>query len=370
VNQNPNLASCSSLIIKKDSYLLDTSYSKVQTELPKIRFISVDNVERDQKKKNLLCYKYYNDNIIPKNGRKMLNKLYCEDYGIKNCDVGLNEYPLELYDLYDQLRNKSLNDGLLFFAEKSFLLWYNRAKRYSRYILVENGKHKHLKKIICRFDKKYTTMVQNRMNWLMYKYGNENAVLLTLTLNPSNFRNDKMCMWETITFLLNEFMTQLKRKLPDRVKYIRCIESMKGTACNDFVGRGNPHIHICFFGVGWIPKGLIDELWPYGFTFVNSTATGKKVRYPIHYITKYITKTYTENDADNTLNQSLVWFFNKNSYDHSKNLVFPLYKKGSGEWICDWVIEIEPLENQIVEMDAIFKAEEAFYKKPPPEVNC
>jgi hypothetical protein len=235
---------------------------------------------------------------------------------------------------------------------------------------MTNEDKKHLKKITNRFDKKYQTMIKNRMNWLMYKYGNENACSITLTLNPSNFRNSKLCMWETINILLNEFLTELKNWFKARgravPKYIRCIESMKGAKENDFVGRGNPHIHICLFGVKYIPKSVITKFWSYGFNFINSTAKNQKVRYPIHYVTKYITKTYTENDVDNTLNQSLVWFFNKHSFEHSSGLVYPMYVKGSGEWNFEYYIIMNPLSNDFEEVDFIFHVEEDLYKIPPP----
>lgn len=339
-----------------------------------MRFISVDNEKDNFKKRNLECLKYYENEVLPKLDRKILNKLYSESYELKNTpNYASNEYPLELYEKYKDYLDKTRNDTLLFFAEKKFLSWYQKVTRFNRYLFFRSGDKKNVKKIICRFHKKYATMVKNRMNWLMFQYGNENACSVTLTLNPSNFHNDKMCMWETITILVNEFVTELRKYYKDRglafPKYIRCIESMKGQKLNDFVGRGNPHIHFCFFGVKYIPKTVIDKFWPYGFNFVNSTAKNQKVRYPIHYVTKYVTKTYTDNDPDNALNQSLVWFFNKNSFDHTKGLVYPLYKPGSGEWICEWLILLPPLGNMFLEMDLIFMAEENLYKIPPPSFS-
>lgn len=351
---------------------LDTSYSKVPNDSKKIQFISVDNINRDFKKENVECYKFYKNEVIPEIEFKTLNELYCKSYDLEYFDLELHsfKFPLDLYNDYNSLIEKRSNDSLLYFSEKRFLRWYKKVKSSSRYILTRKDGKKRLKKLICRYDPKYQKMIQNRMNWLMYKYGNENALSITLTLNPSNFRNDKMCMWETINILLNEFFDNLrmwyKKRDLDFPKYIRCIEAMKGQKINDFVGRGNPHIHICLFGVKHVSKEVIEGFWPYGFNFINSTAKNKKVRYPIHYITKYITKTYTENDPDNTLNQSLVWIFNKNSYDHSKKLLYPLYSKGDGSWICEFIIEMDPLENDFMERDLIFRVEENLYKIPPP----
>lgn len=357
------------------SVLLDTSYSKTQTESnflhKNVHFIPFENIDHNTKKANKESFEFFVNEKLPKITYNFVKKRYCEDENIKLIDFSEDfVFPLYLYDTdFDQLNN----DSLLFFAEKTFLNWYHKNKSCSNYIFMVNEDKKRLKKITNRFDKKYQVMVQNRMNWLMYRYGNENACSITLTLNPSNFRNSKLCMWETINILLNEFLTQLRKwfKVRGRVfpKYIRCIESMKGIEETCFVGRGNPHIHICLFGVKYIPKSVVNDFWSYGYNFINSTAKNQKVRYPIHYVTKYITKTYTENDVDNTLNQSLVWFFNKHSFEHSSDLIYPLYLKGSGEWNFEYYVTVEPFNSDFEEMDYIFKVEENFYKKPPPMVE-
>ena len=356
------------------SVLLDTSSSKIQTPHKSINFTAYENLDFDLKKRNKKAFRIYLDERLPKISYNLIRKLYCDDQGIEITDFQQDfVFPLKIYEKYDNLMDREQNESLLYFAEQTFLDWYQYNKKKSKYILMVNEEKKLLKKLTNRFNRKYQKKVQNRMNWLMYKYGNENACSVTLTLNPGYFRNNKLCMWETINILLNEFTTQLRKWFKDRgrsmPKYIRCIESMKGIKETNFVGRGNPHIHLCFFGVKYIPKKVITDFWPYGFNFINSTAKNKKVRYPIHYITKYITKTYTENDPDNTLNQSLVWFFSKHSFDHSLNLVYPLYKKGSGEWNFEYFITMDPLDNDILEMELIFQVEENLLKIPPPPIE-
>jgi hypothetical protein len=357
------------------SVLLDTSYSKTQTEIDflhkNVRFTTFENIDHNTKKANKESFDFYLNQKLPKITYEFVKNLYCENEGIPNIEISKDFiFPLEIYETNFERLDQLKNDSLLYFAEKTFLKWYHKNKSCSNYIFMSNENKKRLKKITNRFDKKYQTMVQNRMNWLMYRYGNENACSITLTLNPSNFSNSKLCMWETINILLNEFITQLRKwfraRGRDFPKYIRCIESMKGIKETCFVGRGNPHIHICLFGVKYIPKSVITGFWNYGFNFVNSTANNQKVRYPIHYVTKYITKTYTENDVDNTLNQSLVWFFNKHSFEHSSSLVYPLYSKGSGEWNFEYYVTMVPLTNDFEEMDFIFNVEENLYKIPPP----
>lgn len=339
-------------------------------------FTPYENLDHKSKKRNKNAFQFYLAEKLPKLNYDLVKRIYIE-YCKENDIVYLElpkVFPVEVYERYQNLVEKAHNNALLYFAEKTFLNWYQYNKKKSSYIFMRNGDKKQLKKLSNRFDKRYQRMIQNRMNWLMYKYGNENACSITLTLNPSNFYHSKLCMWDTINILLNEFLTELKKWFKDRgravPKYIRCIESMKGIKQTDFVGRGNPHIHLCFFGVKHIPKEVISKFWPYGFNFINSTANNQKVRYPIHYITKYITKTYTENDPDNTLNQSLVWFFSKHSFDHSSGLVYPMYVKGAGEWNFEYFVSIDPLDNDILEMDHIFRVEENFYKIPPPFICC
>ena len=374
------------------SVLLDTSYSKIPTKtcftpvgstiyslknrgLKYIRFVNAEDLERNTKKSNQEAFYYYLDQVQPAVTYNLAKRLYCENEGIPNIKLpGDFIFPLETYEKHLGLIDNENNDSLLFFAEKTFLKWYQNNKKYSNYIFMTNSDKKpRLKKLTNRFDKKYQTLVQNRMNWLMYKYGNENACSVALTLCPATFQNSKLCMWETITILLAEFLENLKmwylRKGKPFPKYIRCIESMKGIKETAYVGRGNPHIHLCFFGVKYIPKSVITKFWPYGFNYINSTAKNQKVRYPIHYITKYITKTYTENEANNTLNQSLVWFFNKHSFEHSAELVYPLYTEGSGEWNFEYYITMDPGVNEFEERDYIFHVEKNLFKIPPPIIK-
>ena len=337
--------------------LLDTSYSKTAPKPIFITFIRREFIKNNHKKKNIDAYNIYEEEVLKRIDNKTLNQLYCEYHQVPEIDYNLQQYPLHLYDQYEKTKIEVKNRSLLWFAEKTFLNWYNKAKAHSTYIYIKKGDKKSLKKQICRFDKKYADKIIKRMNWMMYKYGNEKCVMITLTLNPSNFNNDKKAMWESITSLIKEFNDGIRkyynRKKKPMPKYIRCIEAQK---------NGNPHAHICLFGTKYVPKKVIDHYWPYGFNFIGTTANYEKVRYPIHYVTKYITKTYTDNDADNTLNQSLVWFFNKHSIEHSQDLFRPLYKKGDGSWTCEYIVSMSPLNNELEEMSFIFDTEENFYK--------
>jgi len=152
--------------------------------------------------------------------------------------------------------------------------------------------------------------------------------------------------------------------------YLFGIESMYGRPENNYMSRGNPHLHVCFFNCKYLaPVEKIENFWGQGFVKVNSTAKNEKVRYPIHYITKYITSTFTTNSPDNSLIQGLVWLFNKHSFDHSAGLVLPLYPKGTGEWSLSGIVSIKSGYHQIDEMLAIQDLMHSLYggfKDPPP----
>jgi hypothetical protein len=215
------------------------------------------------------------------------------------------------------------------------------------------------------------------MNWLMWEYGNENCCFLTLTIDPKKYDYDKFEMWKAIGKKYERFIEKLKiyfkrhnRPFPP---YLFGIEAMYGRPENNYVSRGNPHIHVCFFNCKYLmPVETIEEYWGQGFVKVNSTAKNEKVRYPIHYITKYITETFTNNSPNNTLIQSLVWLFNKHSFDHSAGLVLPLYPKGSGNWSLLGLVSIKPDYSQIDEMIVIQEAMRSLFggfKTPPPITN-
>ena len=366
-----------------EAVLLDTSLRTIQIESSFIEgnsivFYDPKDLKHDFRRQNINCYNYFIDIKLNNITYDYVKKLYIQHYDLKELN-DLPEgfiFPLEIYEKYSNIIDKERNEGLLYFCERSFLNWYKKNEEKSKYVYLTNKtdpSKRELKKLLTRYSNNYHDKVKKRMNWLMWTYGNENACSITLTLAPGSFRNDKLCMWETITVLLNEFMTELKAYLKKKGlpanRYIRCIEAMKGSVRTEFVGRGNPHIHICVFGIKWIPKSVINKFWPYGFNFINSTAKNQKVRYPIHYVTKYITKTYTENDPDNTLNQSLVWFFNKRSFDHSNKLVVPLNPKGSGSYDFSYFVVMDPLADDLTEMKAIFERESNFYTIPPPSIE-
>ncbi|MCJ7571921.1 MAG: hypothetical protein MUO82_08610 [Candidatus Thermoplasmatota archaeon] len=271
-----------------------------------------------------------NYEIIPLTEEKQISK--------RASTTALSIFKTEILEKLDNIDFK--NESLLNFAKNIFNLYIDRINEQIRYILIEKkedyGITRKLIFIDCIFSKSYQKKVKKRMNWLIYKYGNANAVTLVLTLNPKLFGNNKYFMWITIKKELNRFLTALKYYFKKSnipfPSYICTIESQKEPN-----SLGNPHLHFVFLNA----KRLLDwrkirKLWHLGHISINRTYDGHIIRHPINYITKYITKTFTKNNDENLLTQSLVWLFNIRSFSTTRGLITPIKPKSLGKWkpIC------------------------------------
>lgn len=363
---------------------LDTS---CRTMYNKFRFTPVENIDRNTKKANIEAMNYYVSAKIQEIQKtlltKKLNEWVLRDYpeidsNEKNFvfDFDYSKLPLEVVVSYKRELTNYRNTCLLDYAERRFSNYIKSLEKTNRYLYMENNEtgDKSLKKIITRYSDSYRAKIVKRMNWLMWNYGNENCCLLTLTIDPKKYGNDKFEMWGAINKKYRDFICKLKiyfkrhnRPFP---KYLFGIEAMYGRPENNYMSRGNPHLHVCFFNCKYVaPVKTIEKYWGQGFVKINSTAKNEKVRYPIHYITKYITETFTNNSPDNTLIQSLVWLFNKHSFDHSAGLVLPLYPKGSGEWCLHGIVSVDSGYCQVDDMLVIREAMNSLFggfKNPPP----
>jgi hypothetical protein len=282
----------------------------------KIKLIDLEWIDRYHKRANQKALSFYINDI---------SKPYKEKF-VKP----------EFIDFY--IYQSVLNNALITFAKSSFRKYLNQFKVSSRYILLNNDKKENLLlKLENRYCKSYQKKVKKRMNWLCYKYGNSKAVLLTLTINPKKYNNEKLKMWFDIKKQYHRFITGLKyyfkKQNRDFPPYVCSIEAQR---------NGNPHLHIVFLGATRIIDWRkIRSLWNKGFIFINRTYDGRKIRYPINYITKYLTKTYSLTDDSNLLTQSLSWLFNIRSYNCSQGVLFPLKPKSSGEWNAIYLFIID-----------------------------
>lgn len=373
------------LVLKNQVFgRLDTSRRTIHN---KIRFTSVDDIDRNTKKANIEAMKYY---ISDKSAEikktlltKKLNEWILRDYPEMDpslqdftFDSDFSKLPLEVVMSYNRELTNYKNACLLDYAERQFSSYIKNLQKSDRYLFLQEkttGANS-LKRIVTRYSDSYRDKIIKRMNWLMWNYGNENCCLLTLTIDPKRYNYDKFAMWSDISKKYADFIKKLKiyfkrhnRPFPT---YLFGIESMFGRPENNYVSRGNPHLHVCFFNCKYVaPKKTIEKYWGQGFVKINSTAKNEKIRYPIHYITKYITETFTNNSSDNTMIQSLVWLFNKHSFDHSAGLILPLYPKGSGNWSLCGIVSIPAGYHQIDEMIVIQEAMQSLFggfKTPPP----
>jgi len=343
---------------------LDTCLRTVSTE--KVIYTPATDINHHQKHANIEAMNYFLTTKQKQIIKQLANQCLCEWY---NLDIGssfdIKELPLDLADIFNLRLTTYRNQCLLNFAEYQFTNYIENTKRKHSYLHVYRGSQHCLKRLENRYNKSYCRKIKKRMNYLVYKYGNENAVLLTLTIDPKMYGNDKLLMWRSVKNDFHKFMDALehflKRHDQTMPKYIHSIESQK---------NGNPHIHVVFFSATRLCDWRkIRQYWGKGHTFINRTCKGKKVRYPVHYITKYITKTFANTNPKNVLSQSLVWLFNMHSFDHTKGLTIPLNPKSTGEWSIGGIATVSSMGSQIDEMliiqNVIYSLFGGF-KTPPP----
>ena len=153
------------------------------------------------------------------------------------------------------------------------------------------------------------------------------GVFLTLTINHKIVPSLKEA-WQNIAKRWHTFIVRLKKELKvTDLNYIWVLEAQD---------NGYPHIHALFLGIDylfwagnkqeWINDNPhsknLKHFWAWGSVFVNSTKSNKGVENPINYMMKYIRKTFTPySDYDKKeLTQSLLWAFNKRSWNTSRGI--------------------------------------------------
>jgi hypothetical protein len=280
--------------------LLDT-YSRIiqkPTSSP-IKIINVERIDTSSKRRNILAFESLKEDIR--------NKFF-KDYNLYyNLDIWSNLY-------------NELNELLLNFAINSFNSYLDEIKSKDRYIYATDTDDKILIELDNRYCKSYQKKIERRAKYLSWFFRKSKSVLLTLTLDPSKYSDDKFKMWIDIKKQYNRFITAVKYyfkkqniKFPP---YICTIEAQK---------NGNPHLHICFLGASRLMDWRkLTDLWGLGHIWINISKDKRIIRNQIRYIIKYITKNYTDTNEENRLTQSLCWLFNIRSYQCSRGLITPL----------------------------------------------
>jgi hypothetical protein len=245
---------------------LDTSYRTIQN---KIRFTPVENIDRNVKKANIEAMKYYISDKTNEIKQTLLlekmNEWILLDYPEIDpkrvffvSPDNLKNLPLEVVINYNREIIDYKNACLLDYAERQFSSYIKSLKKTNRYLEWSNDitRDTGLKKIVTRYSDFYRDKIIKRMNWLMWTYGNENCCLLTLTIDPKKYNYDKFEMWTAISKKYERFIEKLKiyfkrhnRPFPP---YLWGVESMYGRPENNYIARGNPHLHVCFFNCKYL----------------------------------------------------------------------------------------------------------------------
>jgi len=164
------------------------------------------------------------------------------------------------------------------------------------------------------------------------------SVFLTLTYDPSKI--SLISAWENIAKDWNRFKTRLFQVI-DRasVDYVMTVEAQM---------NGYPHIHVTFFGIDYLlwngtwseykklkkrnKKASLQGIWKHGFTYVNKTDGGRKILVPLNYMMKCMSNTWGERGpaSKGYLTQSLLWFFNRRSYNCGRKIGKLLQKAVQG----------------------------------------
>jgi hypothetical protein len=283
-----------------------------------IKIVDVDRVDTNSKDRNQVALESFRNDIRNK---------HIQDFK----DFTIIERWIDPVD--------DLNKLLIDFALKSFKSYIFEQEEFNRYIYAENvEENKVLIELDNRYCKSYQDKINRRAKYLGWRYRKSRSVLLTLTINPSKYNNDKYLMWIDVKKQLNRFLTNVKyyfkkekRNFPP---YVCSIEAQK---------NGNPHLHIVFLGASrLLDWTIIKDIWKLGHIFINRDNNNRKIRNPVNYLMKYISKTYTVTNSKNELTQSLCWLFNIRSYQCSRGLIIPLkHRKSDSGFYSEYLIFVD-----------------------------
>lgn len=305
------------LVSHADSFSLLDPFPRI-IQKGDIRIFDVDRIDSNNKNRNKVALESFRNDIRKKHLDEFRDFVIIERW----------------VDPIDDL-NKLLFD----FALKSFKDYIFDQEEFNRFIYAENiEENKILIELDNRYCKSYQDKINRRAKYIGWKFRRSRSVLLTLTIDPFKYNNDKYLMWVDIKKQLNRFLTNVKyhfkkekRRFPP---YICSIEAQK---------NGNPHLHIVFLGASrLLDWRQIRDIWKLGHIFINRDNDNRKIRNPVNYLMKYISKTYTDTNEKNELTQALCWLFNIRSYQCSRGLIIPLKpKKNDSGFYSEYLIIVD-----------------------------
>ena len=142
------------------------------------------------------------------------------------------------------------------------------------------------------------------------------AVFLTLTLDPKKFKNLHMASKHAST-ALNRFMSYLRKKFKKKIPYINVFE---------FQASGMVHLHIVIFGFKWLlPQRVLSNLW-------NKYGMGRivylyRLKYDNEYMDYVFTRERPKNTKENSIAEYLIKYLKKSFYDKSELALYWLTNK-------------------------------------------
>jgi hypothetical protein len=234
-------------------------------------------------------------------------------------------------NIQDLLKNKITDKNKLEFYQKDYELIIDKFLTYmsniskSKFLLVGSGDDN--KKIVWEGLNRYQSNRNvNKYSKELDILENANIPACMITLTYDHDKRDLKSAWENVSKDLHAFRKKLFYEI-GKLPYLWVIEAQKS---------GYPHIHMLLFGTDYVywngnyeeyqdrKNGLktdksIQSMWGFGFTSVNKTLEGKKVKNPIHYVMKYVRKVWNDWNYEAVLTKSLLWAFNKRSFNVSRN---------------------------------------------------
>ena len=270
---------------------------------------------------NFLKNSYSNNYIILKSELSQnINRNHDLQNRIKNTIVD-NPKKLEDFDNLDHIKN-------------AFIDYMNNTYKYPK-ILHAHGD----------YEDNYGNTTELNSNWIALNRFQSNrnikplsealanykgpGVFLTLTVDHKKVNGLKDA-WQNISKRWNTFITRLcieLKKPRKELNYIWVLEAQQ---------NGFPHIHALFLGIDylfwagskneWINDNPhsknLKHFWNYGGVFINSTKNNDNIERPVYYLMKYIRKTFEPFNPDDKrlLTQSLLWVFNKRSWNTSRGI--------------------------------------------------
>ena len=202
--------------------LLDNISRIIQKKYDKIQFYPVEFTDHETKRRNKIALERLMEEIDDNTVKKqMFNE--CVEYYNKNCNdywcKGF-EIPLEVAIQYNDKKSNIIerkNSFLLEYAETEFTRYLLDDERNKFIYATSEDGDQAIIELDNRYSKSYRDRIERRARFLQWNFRKAQSVLLTLTIDPKLYNNDKYQMWIEIKKEYNRFITNLKYHFKERI---------------------------------------------------------------------------------------------------------------------------------------------------------